>query len=318
MKAIVYDKKGRFTPEQLVLRDIPKPVPSDTELLVKVCAVGLNAADYRSAQMGLRPEHGILGADIAGRVEAVGAKIAGFRPGDEVAGDLSGYGFGGLAEYALAPERLLARKPTGVSFITAAAIPMAAVTALQGLRDLGGIQPGNRVLIYGSGGGVGSFAIQLAKHFGAEVTAVCGPGNAALSGSLGADRVSDYTREDILRSGAQFDLVLAVNGNQPPGVYRRVLAPHGRCVMAGGALGQIIPFMLFGWLLSLGGKTLRMLAAKPSAADLAFVLGLVETGQLKAIIDREYPLEDTPAAFRYLVQGHVRGKVVITLNAAPE
>ncbi len=309
MKAIVYNKNN--APALLSLRDVEKPIPQENQVLVKVHAVSLNAADYRSMSMGIIPKGKIFGADIAGVVEATGPNTQRFKVGDAVFGDLSASSFGGLAEYVAAPERLLAFKPKEVSFDQAAAVPMAALTALQGLRDVGKLQPGMKVLIYGAGGGVGLFAVQLARHFGAQVTAVCGPHNAELVCALGAERVVDYTQTDITQSGETFDLILGVNGSRPLRDYRRMLAPRGSFVLVGGGLPQLIKTMLLGPVLSLGDRKMRLLAAKPNAADLETVIELVAAGKVKPIIDRIFPFEQTPAAFDYLRQGHARGKVVI-------
>jgi NADPH:quinone reductase-like Zn-dependent oxidoreductase len=310
MKAIVFEKK---LPEQLVYREIEKPVPNVDEVLVKIVAVSINAADYRSMGLGSIPKRKIFGADIAGRVETVGNNIQKFKVGDEVFGDLSSYGFGGFADYVTAPENLLALKPAGVSFTDAAAVPMAALTALQGLRNLGKIKPGQKVLIHGAGGGVGTFAVQLAKYFGAEVTAVCGPKTVDLIRSLGADNIIDYSKEDFSTSGLLYDLVLVINGNNSLSTYRRVMAPKGNLVMVGGGLSQIFNIMLFGWLFSLGKKKMRLLAAKASANDLEFIIQLVEEGKIKPIIDKTFPLDKTAEAVQYIRQGHARGKIVINV-----
>jgi NADPH:quinone reductase-like Zn-dependent oxidoreductase len=294
-----------------VMRELAKPSPKPGEVLVRVAARSLNAADYRSLRMGIIPKGKIFGADIAGWVESVGADVRSFKIGDEVFGDTAASGFGGLAEYVCAPEKLLALKPSAVSWLDAASVPMASVTALQALRDLGNVQPGQKVLIHGAGGGVGIFAVQLAKHFGAEVTAVCGPGNTALISSLGADRVIDYSVEDSLASGAVYDLILGINGSRSLTDYMRALTSKGKLVMVGGALIPLFQSIFFGWLLSIGRKKVRNLAAKPSARDLEFIIHLVEAGMVKIIIDRQYRLEETAEAFRYLSRGHARGKVVI-------
>jgi NADPH:quinone reductase-like Zn-dependent oxidoreductase len=291
---------------------VARPVPHNRQVLVRIVAVSINAADYRSLQMGIIPKRKIFGADIAGVVEATGANVHKFKIGDEVFGDISGCGFGGFAEYVSVPENALALKPAQVSFQDAAALPMAAVTALQALRDKGNIQAGHKVLIYGAGGGVGSFAVQLAKCFGAEVTAVCSTANVELVRSLGADHAVDYTKEDILESRQHFDLILAVNGNHPLSVYQRALTSNGVYVVVGGALSQVIKTMLLGGFMSIGNRKMRFLAAKPCARDLEFIVKLVEAGKVKPLIDRCYPLGDTAEAMRYLSQGHARGKVVIT------
>ncbi|MBN1372807.1 MAG: NAD(P)-dependent alcohol dehydrogenase [Anaerolineaceae bacterium] len=311
MKAILYNKSN--APAVLALRDVEKPTPREDEVLVKVHSVSVNAADYRSMAMGLIPKRKIFGADVAGVVEATGTNVRRFKVGDAVFGDLADAGFGGFAEYVAAPERLLARKPAGVSFEQAAALPISALTALQGLRDIGKIQPGMKVLIYGAGGGVGTFAVQLAKHFGAQVTAVCGPHNTELICALGADRVIDYTKEDITQSGQTFDLILGVNGSRPLRHYQRMLAPNGIFVMAGGGLPQVLKTMLLGPFMSLGNRKMRFLAAKANPNDLDQVIRLVAEGKIKPVIERTYPLEQTPEAVDYLRQGHARGKVVINV-----
>lgn len=313
MKAVVYDKKGQ--PDRLVYCDVDTPVPGDDEVLVRVHAVSLNAADYRSMKMGLIPKRKIFGADIAGRVESVGKNIREFSPGDEVMGDLAGYGFGGLAEFVAAPEGLLIRKPSGISFGEAAAVPMAGVTALQGLRDKGGVQKGQKVLIVGSAGGVGTFAVQLAKYFGCSVTGVCSTGNVQQTLSLGADAVIDYTKESFTDSEHRYNVILAVSGNYPLSAYRKVLADHGTYVMIGGGLSQIFKSLVFGRFLSLGSRKMKFLAAKASKADLDFLVKLVEQGKIKPVIDRRYTLENTADAMNYLGKGHSAGKAVINIIA---
>lgn len=311
MKAIVYDKKNKA--EFLVLREVEKPIQKDKEVLVKIHHVSLNAADYRSIKMGIVPDGRIMGADIAGVVEAVGENVRKFKVGDSVLGDLSGCGFGGLAEYVAAPETALALIPQGVSFDVASALPMAAVTALQGMR-LGKIHAGQKVLIHGAGGGVGTFAVQLAKQFDTEVTAVCGTRNVEIVRSLGADTVIDYTQEDFARSAPLFDLVLVLNGNRPISSYRNVMAPKGICVMSGGSIAQLLKFTLLGPLYSIGNKKMRLLSAKPDTSDLEFIVKLVEEGKVHAVIDKQYKLEETLEAVRYLNEGHAKGKVVVGMN----
>jgi len=311
MKAIVYTKKA--LPEKLVYSDVEKPVPNDNEVLVKIIAVSINAADYRSMKMGLIPKKKIFGADIAGRVESVGKNIQQFKSGDEVIGDLADYGFGGLAEYALAPERLLVHKPVKISFEDAAALPMAAVTALQALRDKGKIQKGREILILGSAGGVGTYAVQLAKYFGATVTGVCSTKNVEQTNSLGADYVIDYTKENFTKSNRSYDIIVAVNGNYPLLACRRMLKPNSKYVMVGGAFSQIFKSILFGWVMSFGSKKIRFLAAKSSQKDLEFIVTLTNDGKIKPVIDRQFPLDKTAEAFHYLSEGHARGKVVINL-----
>lgn len=311
MKAVVYDKKAH--PDRLVCSDVDNPVPGDNEVLIRVHAVSLNAADYRSMKMGLIPGKKIFGADIAGRVEAVGKRITEFKPGDEVAGDLAGYGFGGLAEYVTAPEKFIIPKPGQVSFEEAAAVPMAAVTALQALRDKAAVQNGQKVLIIGSAGGVGTFAVQLAKHFGCEVTGVCSTKNVQQTISLGADHVIDYTRQRFLETGSRYDIILALNGNYPLSACRRILNPGGKYIMVGGSLSQIFKSILFGWLLSVGSRKMRFLSAKPDKGDLMYIMGLVEKGVIRPVIDRQYPLEKTAEAMNYLIDGHAAGKVIVNI-----
>lgn len=311
MKAVVYDKKAH--PDRLVCSDVDNPVPGDNEVLIRVHAVSLNAADYRSMKMGLIPGKKIFGADIAGRVEAVGKRITEFKPGDEVAGDLAGYGFGGLAEYVTAPEKFIIPKPGQVSFEEAAAVPMAAVTALQALRDKAAVQNGQKVLIIGSAGGVGTFAVQLAKHFGCEVTGVCSTKNVQQTISLGADHVIDYTRQRFLETGSRYDIILALNGNYPLSACRRILNPGGKYIMVGGSLSQIFKSILFGWLLSVGSRKMRFLSAKPDKGDLMYIMGLVEKGVIRPVIDRQYPLEKTAEAMNYLIDGHASGKVIVNV-----
>ena len=312
MKAIIYIKKG--LPDKLIYSDVEKPRPNDNEVLIKILAVSANAADYRSMRMGFIPKRRIFGADIAGKVESVGKKIQQFKPGDEVIGDLSDYGFGGFAEYAVAPEKALIQKPAKILFEEAAALPLAAITALQALRDKGNIQKGQNILIVGSGGGVGTFAVQLAKYFGSMVTAVCSTTNVEQTNTLGADYVIDYTKEDFTKSNRCYDLIIAVNGNRSLFAYKRTLNPNGIYVMVGGALWQIFKSILFGWLMSFGSKKMRFLAAKSNQMDLEFIVKLVENGKIKPVIDRRYSLDKTAEAMRYLGEGHARGKVIINVE----
>jgi len=312
MKAIIYIKKG--LPDKLIYSDVEKPRPNDNEVLIKILAVSANAADYRSMRMGFIPKRKIFGADIAGKVESVGKNIQQFKPGDEVIGDLSDYGFGGFAEYAVAPEKALIQKPAKILFEEAAALPLAAITALQALRDKGNIQKGQNILIVGSGGGVGTFAVQLAKYFGSMVTAVCSTTNVEQTNTLGADYVIDYTKEDFTKSNRCYDLIIAVNGNRSLFAYKRTLNPNGIYVMVGGALWQIFKSILFGWLMSFGSKKMRFLAAKSNQMDLEFIVKLVENGKIKPVIDRRYSLDKTAEAMRYLGEGHARGKVIINVE----
>ena len=312
MKAVVYNKK--YYPEKLVYCEVDKPVPNDNEVLIKVHAVSLNAADYRSMQMGLIPKNKIFGADIAGLIEAAGKNVSLFRTGDEVMGDLASFGFGGLAEYVTAPEKALIIKPPQVSFDEAATLPMAAMTAFQALRDKASIQKGQKVLIVGSSGGVGTFAIQLAKYFGAEVTGVCSSKNVQQALSLGADYVIDYTKEKFAENNKRYDIILGINGNYPLTAYRKTLASNGIYVMIGGSLSQIFKSLVFGRILSFGSKKLKSLAAKANKTDLELLAKLLEKGIIKPVIDRRYSLDMTADAMNYLKQGHSPGKVVISIE----
>jgi NADPH:quinone reductase-like Zn-dependent oxidoreductase len=257
----------------------------------------------------------VLGADIAGRVETVGAAVTQFRPGDEVFGVAAGFA-GGFAEYACAPEGRLTPKPAILSFEAAAALPIASMTALQGLRDKGRIRSGQKVLINGASGGVGTFAVQIAKSFGAEVTAVCSARNLDTARSIGADHVIDYRRDDFTQNGKRYDLILGVNGYHPILDYRRALSPGGRYVAIGGAMRQIFEAILMGPVLSLVGsrKMGFMGIARTKQKDLIFVRDLVEAGKVVPVIDRIYPLPEAAAAFRYLAGEHAAGKVVFTVD----
>lgn len=322
MQAIVYEQYG--PPELLQLKEVAKPVPGEHQVLVKVHAASLNALDWRRFAMpsvvarlmsgGLRqPKTQSMGADLSGRVEAVGPLVTEFRPGDAVFGVAQGT----FAEYVCANEKKLAPKPEPVSFEAAAAAPVAALTALQGLRDKGQIQAGHKVLIDGASGGVGTFAVQIAKSFGAEVTAVCSARNLDMARSIGADHVMDYTREDFTRHKSRYDLILAVNGHHPLRHYRRALAPQGRCVVAGGPVSQVLQSMLLGPLLSRGdGRQVAFMGiATTPKADLLAIQALLESGQIVPVIDGYYPLSGVPKAIRYLLDEHAQGKVVIRLES---
>ena len=313
MKAVLYNKKG--SPEKLSLYEINKPIPSDDEVLIRVHVVSLNAADYRSMKMGIIPKRKIFGADVAGIIESVGKNTSIFKPGDEVMGDLASFGFGGLAEYVTAPERALILKPKQVSFETAATLPLAAMTALQALRNKGNIQKGQKILVVGSAGSVGPFAVQIAKYFGAEVTGVCSSKNMNQTLSIGADYVIDYSKEDFLNSDKRYNLILGINGNYPLFAYKRTLTQDGRYVMVGGSMSQIFKSLLFGWLLSLGSKKMKSLTAKLNKQDLEFLVSLLENGSIKPVIDRRYTLDKTADAMNYLRQGHSTGKVIITVKS---
>jgi len=319
MKAFVYTQYG--SPDVLQCKEVATPTPAENQVLIKVCAASVNPYDWHFMRgeprfirlfTGLRrPKASVLGSDIAGRVEAVGADVNRFKPGDEVFG---GVGVGGFAEYACALENQLALKPANVSFEDAAALPIAAITALQGLRDKGQIKAGCKVLIDGASGGVGTFAIQIAKSFGADVTAVSSTGKLETARSLGADHVIDYTREDFTRSGLHYDLILGANAYHSLLDYRRALSPEGIFVMVGGNatfLGML-EGMLFGPLLSLTGrKKTSSFIAKMNTKDLDHLSDLLVTRKVAPVIETRYPFSELPEAIRYLEEGHARGKVVI-------
>jgi NADPH:quinone reductase-like Zn-dependent oxidoreductase len=330
MRAFVLRSYG--STDVLKLRDIEMPVPGDDEVLVQVHATCVQPYDWHFMRgepyiarlmpgpLGpRRPKIGILGADVAGRVAAVGKYVTEFRPGDEVYGMP---GRGGFAEYACVPEGELAPRPKNLSFEQAAAVPLAAITALLGLRDQGRVRPGQRVLVNGAAGGVGTFAVQLAHAFGAEVTGVCGTRNVALVGSIGAKEVIDYTTEDFTRAGRRYDLVLDIAGSHSGWACRRALAPKGACVLVGGRAGR--------WLQPLGHMVAalavspfvsqRMLmtdvvGAKERKQNLLTLTELIEDGKVTPVIDRTYPFEEIPAALAYSERGHAQGKVVITVPA---
>jgi len=320
MKAIVYTKYG--LPDVIELKEVEKPSPKDDEVLIKIHAASLNAYDWHflTADIFLirfmgggffKPKYNRLGADVSGRVESVGKNVKQFKPGDEVFGMIRG----SFAEYACAAENLLALKPSNLSYEQAAAVPMAGSTALQGLRDEGKVQPGQKVLVNGASGGVGTFAVQIAKFFGAEVTAVCSTGNLDQARSIGADHVIDYTKEDFTKSGKQYDLIFAANGYHPLSHYKRALTPKGIYIMAGGTAAQIFQPMLFGWWLSeKGGRKMGGVAAKRSQKDLEILKEILEASKVVPVIDRRYTLSETAEALRYLGQKHAKGKVVITVE----
>lgn len=323
MKAMVYHTYG--SPEVLKLEEIQKPIPKDDEVLVKVHAASVNAADWHLLTadiflvrlMGgglLKPKDTRLGADIAGRVEAVGRNVKQFRPGDEVFGDIS---HGSFAEYVCAHEDALALKPAKMTFEQAVAVPLAAFTALQGLRDKGQIKLGQKVLINGASGGVGTFAVQIAKSFGTEVTGVCSTRNVDLVRSLGADHVIDYMQEDFTKNGQRYDLIFDAVGNRSVSDYKRALSPNGICAVAGfTTLPHLFQVLVLGsWVSRTGSKKIgQMETAKPNQKDLVFMKELLETGKVVPVIDRRYPLREVPEAIRYLEEGHAKGKVVITLE----
>ncbi len=321
MKAVVYTKYG--PPDVLQLTEVAKPVPTDDELLIKVHAVSVNRSDWEGligkplyARIGglLKPSGPILGSDIAGRVEMAGKNNSQFQPGDEVFGEMGDY-HGGFAEYVCTRGKAWALKPAGMTFEQAAAIPQAGVIALQGLRDKGQVQPGRNVLINGAGGGAGSFAVQLAKYYGAEVTGVDNTGKLDFMRSLGADHVIDYTREDFTKNGKQYDLILDVIAHRSVFAYQRALRPNGGCFVVGGSLATFFQILLLGpWIRRTTSRKIRILAVQRNRKDLVSITELCEAGKIVPVIDRRYPLSEVPEALRYLGEGRAKGKVVITVE----
>lgn len=310
MKALVYDRKGT---KKFELRELDIPVPQRGEALLKISACSINAADYRSLKLGISARNGVYGADVAGTVVSVGEGVSRLAVGDEVMGDLALHGFGGFAEYAVAPEAILAKKPAELSFETAATVSLAGGTALQAVQLGGGVQPGQRVLILGAGGGVGTYAVQLAKHFGAEVTAVCDTRNVEQTRSLGADMVIDYTQTDCLNDGTHYDRILAINGKRALRDYYRALKPGGMALIVGGALTQVFGAMLLGFLYTGGGRRICVLEAKANAESSACLAELVRQGKITPVIERVVPLKEAGEAFAYVAAGHARGKVVVRM-----
>jgi NADPH:quinone reductase-like Zn-dependent oxidoreductase len=317
MKAFVYERYG--PPENLRLAEVDRPVPDTGEVLVKVLAASVNAADWHvlrgkplfsRATLGLlRPKHQILGVDIAGKVEAAGSGVAGFQPGEEVYANLLDHGYGGFADYVSAPVTAMASKPPSLSFEEAAAVPMAAVTALQGLARHGALQPGQTVLINGASGGVGTFAVQLAKAAGAEVTAVTSTPNLELVRSLGADQVIDYTTTELTAGGRRYDRILDTVGNRSVAELKGVLAEGGKAAVTGfTSVGRLLAVSLR------GGKDIAQVQAHVTTEDLELLSALVEAGKVRPRIDRRYPFTDLPAAIAYLEQGHARAKVVVAMT----
>ena len=320
MKAFVYTKYG--PPEVLQLKEVAKPTPKDDEVLIKVRAVSVNRSDWEGlrgkplyARIGglLRPRQQVLGSDIAGRVEMAGRNIRRFQPGDEVFGDILPR-LGGFAEYVCARESALALKPASMTFEEAAAIPQAAVIALQGIRDKAQVQPGQKVLINGAGGGAGTFAVQLAKLYGAEVTGVDNTGKLDFMRSLGADHVVDYTREDFTKNGKQYDLILDIVAHSSVFAYRRALRSNGSYFLAGGSVATILQVLLLGpWISIIESKKMRVLAVRPNTEDVDFMKELIEAGKVTPAIDKTYPLSEVPKAIGFVGEGHARGKVVVSV-----
>ncbi|HEY8792868.1 MAG TPA: NAD(P)-dependent alcohol dehydrogenase [Gaiellaceae bacterium] len=321
MKAIVHERYGR--PEVLELREVDMPVIEDHQVLVRVHASSVNPAEWygvtgpffaRPSSGLLKPKRKLIGGDLSGTIEVVGKDVKDFQPGDEVFGTSGG----SWAEYAPAREVRLAPKPANVSFEEAAAVPIAAITALQALRDHGHVQPGQKVLINGASGGVGTFAVQLAKSLGAEVTGVCSTRNVELARSLGADHVVDYTQEDFTKLSDRYDLILDIAGSRSFSECRRVLTPEAKVMLVGGRMTYRgfgpLPH-LAGMLLASKGRsqTVKSYVAKITKEDLVYLGGLLEAGKVKAVIDKRYALSETSEALAYLGEGHARGKIVITM-----
>lgn len=329
MKAVVYHRYG--SPDVLRVEEVPTPIPKGDEVLVRVHAASANAGDWHALRgdpfflrfMGfglLKPRNAILGSDVSGRVEAVGRKVTEFRAGDEVFGatsigrKLSQYG-GAFAEYACVAAGQLLTKPAGLSFEEAAAVPSAAMAALQGLRDKGQLLPGQRVLVNGASGGVGTFAVQIARSFGAEVTGVCSTRNVELVRSIGAHRVVDYMREDFTRHEGRYDVILDTAAYRSMIDHRRALSSEGTYVLVGGSTGRFLQTAMFGpWISVVGSKRFVVLESRETKDDLALVKGLLESGKLAPVLDREYPLSETAEALRHLEEGHARGKAVINVT----
>lgn len=327
MKAIVCDTYGP-PDEVLQLTEIDKPTIGDNDILVRVHATSVNPADWHIARgepyiarlaLGLRaPKYRILGCDVAGQIEATGAKVTAVQPGDEVFGSPFDRGFGAFAEYVRVPEQALALKPSNLSFDQAATVPLAASTALQALRDHGRTKPGTKVLIIGASGGVGTFAVQIAKYYDAEVTGVCSATNIDLVRSLGADHVIDYTQQDFAHNGQRYDLVLQLAGLLTVSDYRRILTPNGTLLMLAGdskgrwigPVGRVIRALMLSPFVS---QKLANFTVKPNSEDLQLLRKLIEAGDVTPVIDRTYPLNEIPDAIQYLEEGHTRGKNVVTL-----
>jgi NADPH:quinone reductase-like Zn-dependent oxidoreductase len=331
MKAIVRTEYG--SPDVLSLQEVDKPIVTANGVLVRVRATSINAGDWylmsgnpfiTRLMFGgiLKPKIQILGMDIAGQVEAVGKDVTQFQVGDEVFGDLSECGFGAFAEYVCAPETALALKPTNISFDRAATVPCAALTALQGLRDCGQIKSGQKVLIVGASGGVGSFAVQIAKAFGAEVTAVCSTNKMEMMRSIGADKIVDYTQTDVTKNGRQYDLILDAAAYRSVFDYRSILKPEGIYVLIGGSIARLFQVLLFGSVISrIMHRKLKCLMAKPNRSDLVILKDLIEAekivpfifGGATSVENQTYNLSEVPEAIRQLEQRQVRGKVAISV-----
>jgi NADPH:quinone reductase-like Zn-dependent oxidoreductase len=321
MKAVVYTRYG--PPDVLRVADVATPVPKDNEVLVRVAAVSLNRSDWETlrgkplyARIGgpFRPRHHVLGSDIAGRVQAAGPRATLFRPGRDVFGDILRH-MGGFAQYVCVPESTLAPMPAGLTYAEAAALPQAGAIALQGIRDKGQVQRGQKVLVNGAGGGSGMYAIQLAKLYGGEVTGVDNAEKLEFMRSLGADHVIDYTREDFTANGRAYDLILDLAAHRGAFAYQASLMPGGRYLYVGGSVTTLLQALLAGPLIGRAdGKKMRLLAVRLGVEHLAPMVELCQAGKIATVIDRRYPLSETPAALRYLGEGHAKGKVVILVE----
>jgi NADPH:quinone reductase-like Zn-dependent oxidoreductase len=323
MKAIVQTEYG--SPDVLSLQEVDKPVVTANRVLVRVRATSVNAGDWHLMRGDpflsrlmfggiLKPKIQILGMDIAGHVEAVGKDVTQFQVGDEVFGDLSESGFGAFAEYVCATEAALSLKPTNISFEQAATVPCAALTALQGLRDCGRVKSGQKVLINGASGGVGSFAVQIAKALGAEVTAVSSTNKMEMMRTLGANHMIDYTQTDITKNGQEYDLILDAAAYRSIFDYRSILKPDGTYVLIGGSMARLFQVLLFGSVISrIMDRKLKCLMAKPNRSDLVILKDLIEAGKIVPFIARTYNLSEVPAAISQLEQRQVRGKVAISV-----
>ena len=322
MKAIVYTKYG--PPDVLELKEVEKPTPEDDEVLIKVHAASVNDWDWclvrgkpffiRLLCGLLKPKIKIPGVDVAGQVEAVGRNVMKFQPGDEVYGDISECGFGGFAEYVCAHENALALKPASMTFVEAAAIPHAAMLAIQGLRDKGQIQPGQKLLINGAGGGVGTFGVQIAKLIGVEMTGVDNSGKFDMMRSMGFDHAIDYTQEDFTKNGQCYDLILDTKTNRSIFDYARALSPNGIYVTVGGSTARLFQALLLGpWISMFSKKKIRIVGLKPNK-DLDYMNELFEAGKVKPVIDGPYKLSEIPEAIRHFGEGNHKGKVVINME----
>ena len=321
MKAVVYTRYG--PPDVLRVTNVAAPVPKDNEVLVRVAAVSLNRSDWETlrgkplyARIGgpFRPRHHVLGSDIAGRVQAAGPRVTLFRPGQDVFGDILRH-MGGFAQYVCVPESTLAPMPAGMTYAEAAALPQAGAIALQGIRDKGQVQRGQKVLVNGAGGGSGMYAIQLAKLHGAEVTGVDNAEKLEFMRSVGADHVIDYTREDFTANGRAYDLILDLAAHRSAFAYQASLVPGGRYLYVGGSVTTLLQALLAGPLIGRAdGRKIRLLAVRLGVEHLAPMVELCQAGEIATVIDRRYPLSETPAALRYLGEGHAKGKVVIVVE----